>query len=71
MNDEELSFSGLLAAAARMEEVKNLISNPEHLAVMTILFQIISADFWHISLFQAATTEMARRRTEEAIIRWW
>ena len=45
VNDEELSFSGLLAAAARMEEVKNLISNPEHLAVMTILFQIISADF--------------------------
>ena len=45
MNDEELSFSGLLAAAARMSEVKNLISNPEHLAVITILFQIISADF--------------------------
>ena len=29
MNDEELSFSGLLAAAARMSEVKNLISNPD------------------------------------------
>ena len=42
MNDEELSFSGLLAAAARMEEVKNLISNPEHLAMITILFYSMS-----------------------------
>ena len=37
MNDEELFLSGLLAAADSVR-VKNLISNPEHLAVITILF---------------------------------